>query len=60
MHIGAHSSRGLGGRRSLGKVPLRVEPEHLLDKETEWVVGHSTETVDPSPLTESVDFYLEL
>ena len=37
------------------KVPLRVEPERPLDKGTEWVVGHSTETVDSSPSTESMD-----
>ena len=36
-------------------MPLRVEPEHPLDKGTEWVVGHSTETIDPSPSTESMD-----
>ena len=30
VHIGVHSSRGLGGRRSLEKVPLRVEPERPL------------------------------
>ena len=28
--IGVHSSRGLGGPRSLDKVPLRVEPERPL------------------------------
>ena len=28
--IGVHSSRGLGGQRSLEKVPLRVEPERPL------------------------------
>ena len=88
-------SRGLGGPRSLEKVPLRVEPEHpltiiscpdyfspsaenavwkrdYLDEGTDWVVGRSTETVDPSPSiesmdswaatpgTESVDLHLEL
>ena len=37
------------------KVPLRVESEHPLDEETEWVVGCSTETVDFSPSTESMD-----
>ena len=72
--IGVHSSRGLGGegRRSLEKVPLRVEPERpltiiscpdyfspsaknavwkrdYLEEGTDWVVGHLTETVDPSP-----------
>ena len=51
-------SRGLG---RLEKVPLRVEPEHPLDEGTismegtEWVVGFSTETVDSSPSTESMD-----
>ena len=50
-----YSSRGLGGGRSLEKVPLRVEPECLLDEGTEWVVGRSTETVDSSPSTESMD-----
>ena len=53
--IGVHSSRGFGGRRSLGKVPLRVEPERPLDKGTEWVVGRSTEMVYSSPSTESMD-----
>ena len=53
-----HSSRGLKGRRSLGKVPLRVEPEGPLDEGTEWVVGCSTETVDSSPLTESMDSWV--
>ena len=48
--IGMHS-RGLGERRSLGK----VEPECPLDEETEWVVGRSTETVDFSLSTESMD-----
>ena len=37
------------------KIPLRVEPQHPLDKGTEWVVGRSTETVDSFPSTESVD-----
>ena len=46
---------GQGGRRSLGKVPLRVESECRLDEGTERVVGHSTETVDSSPSTESID-----
>ena len=52
-----HSCRELGGgrRRSFEKVPLRVESEHPLDEGTEWVVGHSTETVDSSPSTESMD-----
>ena len=54
--IGVHSCRELGwGRRSLEKVPLRVEPERPLDEGTEWVVGHSTEMVDSSPSTESMD-----
>ena len=44
-----------GGPRSLGKIPLRIEPERPLDEGTEWVVGHSTETVDSSPSTESMD-----
>ena len=44
-----------GGQRSLGKVPLRVEPERPLDEGTVWVVGCSTETVDSSPSTESMD-----
>ena len=39
----------------LEKVPLRIEPECPLDEETKWVVGHSTETVDSSPSTESMD-----
>ena len=50
--IDVHSSRGLGRRRSLGKVPLRVELE---DEGTKWVVGRSSETVDSSPSTESLD-----
>ena len=55
--IGVHSCRGLGegGRRSLQKVPIRVESECPLDEGTEWVVGYSTETVDSSPSTESMD-----
>ena len=57
VYIGVHSSRGLGGSRSLEKVPLRVEPECLLEEGTEWVVGHSTEMVDSSPSTESMDFW---
>ena len=55
LHIGMYSSRGLGRRRSLGKVPLTVEPERLFDEGIEWVVGRSTETVDSSPSPESVD-----
>ena len=39
----------------LEKVPLRVEPERLLDEGIGWVVGRSTETVDSSPSTESMD-----
>ena len=39
------------GRGSLGKIPLRVEPERPLDEGTEWVVDCSTETVDSSLLT---------
>ena len=39
----------------MGKIPLRIEPERPLDEGTEWVVGHSTETVDSSPSTESMD-----
>ena len=50
-----HSCRGLGGPRSFEKVPLRVESERPLDEGTEWVVGCSTETVDSSPSTESMD-----
>ena len=50
-NIGVHSCRGW---RSLEKVPLREEPERWLDKETEWVVGRSTEMVNSSPSTESV------
>jgi len=46
---------GWGGGRMLEKVPLRVEPERSLDEGTEWVVGRSTETVDSSPSTESMD-----
>ena len=57
VYIGVHSSRGLGGPRSLEKVPLRVEPERPLEEGTEWVVGRSTETVDSSPSTESMDFW---
>ena len=62
-NIGVHSCRGLGGKggggrggggRSLEKVPLREEPERQLDEGTEWVVGHSTETANSSPSTESV------
>ena len=34
---------------------LRVESECPLDEGTEWVVGCSTETVDSSPSTESMD-----
>ena len=49
-----HCSRGLGGKRSFVKVPLRVESERPLDKGTEWVVGRLTEAVDSSPLTESM------
>ena len=37
------------------KVPLRVEPECPLDEGTEWVVGRSSEMVDSSPSTESMD-----
>ena len=33
----------------------KVELECPLDEETEWVVGCSTETVDSSPSTESMD-----
>ena len=47
-----HSSTGLGRRKSLGKVPFRVQP---LDEGTEWVVGRSTETVDSFPSAESMD-----
>ena len=36
-------------------VPIRVEPECLLDEGAEWVVGCSTKTVDSSPSTESMD-----
>ena len=32
-----------------------MESEHPLDDWTEWVVGCSTETVDSSPSTESMD-----
>ena len=39
----------------LEKVSLRVEPERLLDEGTEWVVGCSTETMDSSPSTKSMD-----
>ena len=39
----------------MGKIPLRIEPERPLDEGTEWVVGRSTETVDSSPSTESMD-----
>ena len=46
---------GGGGPRSLQKVSLRVESERPLDEGTEWVVGCSTETVDSSPSTESMD-----
>ena len=56
--IDVHNSRGLGWRRSLEKVPLRVELE---DEGTEWVVGRSTESMDSwaaAPSTESVDFSL--
>ena len=53
LGIGVHSSRGLGGGG--GKIVGRVEPEHPLDEGTEWVVGCSTETVDSSPSTESMD-----
>ena len=37
------------------KVPLRVESERPLNEGTEWVVGRSTEMVDFSPSTESID-----
>ena len=50
-----YSCRGSAGRRSLEKVPLRVEPEHPLDKRTGWVVGRSTKMVDSSPSTELID-----
>ena len=46
---------GRGGRRSLEKVPLRVEPEFPFDEGTECVVVGLTETVDSSPSTESMD-----
>ena len=52
---GGGGGGGGGGQRSLEKVPLRVEPEHPLDEGAEWVVGHSTEMVDSSPSTESMD-----
>ena len=39
----------------MGKVPLRVEAERLLDEGTELVVGRLTEVVDSSPSTESMD-----
>ena len=39
----------------LGKLPLRVEPEHPLDEGTGWVVVCLTETVGSSPSTESMD-----
>ena len=39
----------------MGKVPIRVEPEHPVDEGTERVVGRSTKTVDSSPSTESMD-----
>ena len=39
----------------IGKNTLRIEPECPLDEGTEWVVGRSTETVDSSPSTESMD-----
>ena len=52
---GGGGGGGGGRQRSLEKVPLRVEPERPLDEGTEWVVGHSTETVDSSPSTESMN-----
>ena len=52
LGIAVHSSRGLGGPRSLEEY---IEPERPLDEGTEWVVGCSTETVDSSPSTESMD-----
>ena len=51
--IGMHNSRGLGGATIVGKNTLRIEPERLLDKGTEWVVGRSTEMVDSSPSMDS-------
>ena len=54
--IGVHNSRGFGGGATIvGKNTLRIEPERLLDEGTEWVVGCSTEMVDSSPSTESMD-----
>ena len=53
--LGGGGGGGGGGRRSLEKVPLRVEPECSLDEGTGWVVGCSTEMVNSSPSTESMD-----
>ena len=51
--IGVHSCRGLGGG---GEVCWKkVEHERPLDEGTEWVVGCSTESVESSPSTESMD-----
>ena len=44
-----------GGVMIVDKNTLRIEPERPLDEGTEWVVGHSTETVDSCPSTESMD-----
>ena len=57
MNIGVHRCRGLGGAKIVGKstTQSRTWPERPLDKGTGWVVGHSTETVDSSPSTESMD-----
>ena len=78
LDVAVEGLGGRGGRRSLEKVPLRVEPERpltiiscpdyfspsaknvvwkqdYLDEGTNWVAGRLTETVDPSPSTESMD-----
>ena len=55
LHKGVHSSKGLEGG-SIHKIydvqyyQLREKPERSLDEGTEWVVGHSTESVDFSQL----------
>ena len=39
----------------VGKNTLRIEHGRPLDEGAEWVVGRSTEMVDSSPSTESMD-----
>ena len=54
-----HSCRALGGGGGEDRCKKYHSEQNLnvcrLDEGTEWVVGCSTETVDSSPSTESMD-----